>query len=137
SLESLPAKNDSLDAWLATPATWGWGAEAVRATVQRTRRMLRSLLRAARAAELSAEDAEALITAREHLSQLAWVLDDITDHAEHAAGMTPFRRICALTMADFATVVTGVQQITDKLLAGETSALNDMLVAALRATKTV
>jgi hypothetical protein len=136
-LESLPAKNDNLDAWLATPETWGWGAEAVRATVQRARRMLRSLLRAAGAAELSVEDAEALITAREHLSQLAWVLDDITDHAEHAADVVPLRRICALAMADFATVVTGVQQITDKLLARKTAPLNDKLLAALRATKTV
>jgi hypothetical protein len=136
-LQSLPARAAGLDAWLASSAKWGWGAEAVRATVQRARRMLRALLRAAGAAELPPEDADALITAREHLSQLAWVLDDITDHAAQAADMEPLRRICALAMADFATVVTGVQQITDKLLESRASALNETLDAALRATKKV
>jgi patatin-related protein len=137
-LASLPAENGDLDAWLATPETWAWGAEPVRDTVQRARRLLRGLLRAARAANLPVEDAEALITAREHLSQLAWVIDDVTEHADPETDCAPLRRVLGEAMADFARVVTGIQQITEKLLkAADSSALDEIMAAALRATKTV
>jgi uncharacterized protein DUF3376/patatin-like phospholipase len=135
-LASLPAANAEPAAWLATPETWAWGADPVHETVQRARRLLRGLLRAAGAADLPEDDAEALIEAREHLSQLAWVIDEITDHESIDVNSAPVQRILGEAMADFAHVVTGVQGITAKLLA-DTSALDDTVVAALRATQSV
>jgi hypothetical protein len=137
SLDRLPGPDDDLAAWLATPAGWGWGVEPVRATVQRARRLLRALLRAADAADLGDADIRTLVRAREHLSQLTWTLDDLAGDAAAQASPAALRRVCGAAMSDFASVTADVQAVAAELLAGAPAGAGSDLVHALRAAKTV
>jgi hypothetical protein len=111
-LAALPAEDASLSSWQADLDEWGWGVRPVRRSVQQARGLLRSLLRIVAVSDEGATDGSAhdLTAARELLSQLAWVLDDLSDFiTEHpAADNGPYRLIVGRVLDDFATAVAGL-----------------------------
>ena len=112
--EALPEKNASLAEWWATSDGWGWGPQPVRNSVQEARRLLRPLLRkvatAGAAAAVPEGTVDALIGARELLSQLTWALDDLTDrlNGDAAAPTAECAAICGQAMRDFGECVAGL-----------------------------
>ncbi len=105
----LPSSVASLDDWCATPSHWCWGIAPVRGAVEQARGLMRAVLRDfAGELELSRgeqDTVERLIETREHLSQLAWVLDDLADLVADKELTPEQQAVCALTMEEFAKAV--------------------------------
>ncbi|HKN92792.1 MAG TPA: DUF3376 domain-containing protein [Thermoleophilaceae bacterium] len=105
----LPSSDASLADWCATPAHWCWGIAPVRGAVEQARGLMRAVLRDF-AGELELSQAEhnivkRLIETREHLSQLAWVLDDLADLVADGELTPEQKAVCALSMEEFAKAV--------------------------------
>jgi Protein of unknown function (DUF3376) len=132
--DELPAADATLDAWWATPDTWGWGREPARFAIQAARRLLRALLRAVSQADATVGDeaVKELLDGRRLLSQLAWVLDDL---GTAGVGEDQAARICGQVMHDFAAKVAGLNA-TAAAAAADVPA-GTPLAAALKATETV
>jgi predicted acylesterase/phospholipase RssA len=132
--DELPSADATLDAWWATPDSWGWGGEPARFAIQASRRLLRALLRAVSQADgtVGDEAVKALLHGRSLLSQLAWALDDLATagvSAEQAA------RIAGQVMHDFAADVAGLNATA--AAAAAVAPAGTPLAAALKATETV
>lgn len=106
----MPPPTGSLADWCATAARWCWGIEPVRGAVEQARGLMRAVLRDF-AGELELTPGERdtvarLIETREHLSQLAWVLDDLADVVGSGPLTDAHKEVCALTMEEFARAVS-------------------------------
>jgi hypothetical protein len=118
----LPDAGAALETWEATPGGWAWDIRPVRVAIREARRLLRLVLGslAARPGE-HRETVERLVLARRLLSQLAWVIDDLSDHRADA-DPAALARVCGQAMHDFAAAVAGLHDDIAALPPGSASA---------------
>ena len=112
--QPLPPRDASLGEWWATRADWRWGIQPVRGVIQEGRRLLRAMLRDfASQTDLgpSEQTVRTLVAARELLSQLTWVLDDLAGAVAKSGWTDAARAICGHAMHDFAATASGLHNL--------------------------